>query len=246
MTPVEKIRHEFYISGERLLKEAERLLNGKERLLDKAEKLKKVGFVNSVEVGKADDLKISRDLAETVNYYLNKYPFNKFIIEDQVTQINKKYNLVCAPIQRYKGFVPSEKLDLIESFSLKKEDALEPMIKIKKFAFHSVEEEFNRAGYDKNALYPLKSLRQDFLRLEEHAFWITQYDLIKDDGLFICAPKKDMDMKGLVKVGSLFASFTLTRIPDPVVLQPVKGGFLIIAAWGDESSDPIVVNQINN
>lgn len=34
--------------------------------------------------------------------------------------------------------------------------------------------------------------------------------------------------------------------PDPVTLQPVKGGYLILAAWGDEASDEIVVNQNNN
>jgi hypothetical protein len=35
-------------------------------------------------------------------------------------------------------------------------------------------------------------------------------------------------------------------IPDPVVLKAVKDGYLILAAWGDEASDPIVVNEINN
>jgi len=32
-------------------------------------------------------------------------------------------------------------------------------------------------------------------------------------------------------------------LADPVVLQPVKGGYLIITAWGDEASDELVVNQ---
>ena len=32
-------------------------------------------------------------------------------------------------------------------------------------------------------------------------------------------------------------------IPDPVVLQPVKGGYLILTAWGDEASDPLVINE---
>ena len=34
--------------------------------------------------------------------------------------------------------------------------------------------------------------------------------------------------------------------PDPIVLQRVERGYLIITAWGDEASDPIVVNSKNN
>lgn len=36
------------------------------------------------------------------------------------------------------------------------------------------------------------------------------------------------------------------NVPDPVVLQQVKGGYLIITAWGDEASDENVVNQLFN
>jgi len=54
-----------------------------------------------------------------------------------------------------------------------------------------------------------------------------------------------MDISGL----ELKEGYKLERkieIPDPVVLQPVKGGYLILTAWGDEASDPLVMNEINN
>lgn len=53
-----------------------------------------------------------------------------------------------------------------------------------------------------------------------------------------------MDITGL----ELKEGYKLTKkhIPDPVVLQPIKNGYLIITAWGDEASDELVVNQINN
>lgn len=51
---------------------------------------------------------------------------------------------------------------------------------------------------------------------------------------------------GLSKVGDLFMSLTRVNVPDPVVLQPVKGGFLIVCAWGEEASDEIVVNEKMN
>jgi hypothetical protein len=36
------------------------------------------------------------------------------------------------------------------------------------------------------------------------------------------------------------------HIPDPVVLQPVKYGYLCLTKWGAEAEDPILLNEINN
>jgi hypothetical protein len=58
--------------------------------------------------------------------------------------------------------------------------------------------------------------------------------------LKIVAPEKDFDMTGKE------VRNRKVEIKDPIVLQPVKYGYLILTAWGDEASDPIVVNQINN
>jgi len=33
---------------------------------------------------------------------------------------------------------------------------------------------------------------------------------------------------------------------DPIILQRVVRGYLIVTAWGDEAADPIVVNPKNN
>lgn len=64
--------------------------------------------------------------------------------------------------------------------------------------------------------------------------------------LQICAPVKDMDMTKISLEDEYKMKKVYKDIPDPVVLQPVKGGYLILTAWGDEASDPIVVNEINN
>jgi ABC-type molybdate transport system permease subunit len=50
-----------------------------------------------------------------------------------------------------------------------------------------------------------------------------------------------MDITGL----ELTEGYKLTKkfIPDPVVLQPVRGGFLLVTVWGDEASDELVVNN---
>jgi len=38
----------------------------------------------------------------------------------------------------------------------------------------------------------------------------------------------------------------IIKVPDPVVLQPVKDGYLIVTSWGGESEDPIIINPKNN
>ncbi len=63
--------------------------------------------------------------------------------------------------------------------------------------------------------------------------------------LMICAPLSDMDMTNASYKDRMLKE-SIIEIPDPVVLKPVKGGYLIVTAWGDEASDPIVVNEINN
>jgi hypothetical protein len=63
------------------------------------------------------------------------------------------------------------------------------------------------------------------------------------DGSFqICAPLKDMEIPKNKKL----VGHKIINIPDPVVLQPVRGGYLIVCAWGNESSDEMVVNQKMN
>ena len=60
--------------------------------------------------------------------------------------------------------------------------------------------------------------------------------------LQICAPISDINMDGMeVKDYRVVQK----QVPDPVVLQSVKGRYLILTTWGDESDDPIVINEIN-
>jgi hypothetical protein len=55
-------------------------------------------------------------------------------------------------------------------------------------------------------------------------------------GLQICAPQKDMNLDGMRVDGHQILAPRL----DPVILQPVEQGFIIVTAWGDEAEDPLV------
>ena len=68
--------------------------------------------------------------------------------------------------------------------------------------------------------------------------------MLQDKTLLIAAPKKDFNITDTqeIKKFKLFDK----PVPDPVILAPVIGGYLIVTAWGDEASDPIIQNEINN
>ena len=61
--------------------------------------------------------------------------------------------------------------------------------------------------------------------------------------LHIVAPQKDFNMDSYEMSG-----FKVVKKspPDPIVLFKVAHGFIIVTAWGDEASDPLVMNEKNN
>lgn len=164
-------------------------------------------------------------------------------------QINNKYNLVCAPISCYTGFVPSSKLEDIEKFRLSPSDSAIEKIKVIKFTYPNSQE--NEIKILKN-YYPDLIVEKNKLHVGNSIYlgntfvFIKEYEEIDNTSICICAPLKDMNLKGMSKIGKLFRKATTISVPDPVVFQPVKGGFLILTAWGEEASDPIVVSEINN
>jgi len=63
--------------------------------------------------------------------------------------------------------------------------------------------------------------------------------------LKICAPVKDMDISGL-ELKNGYKLEAKKHIPDPIVLQPVKGGYLILTMWADETFDPYTEPILRN
>ncbi len=253
---IEKIHNEFNGAGEVLLCEAKRVL--KKSVSDKAVRLEKAGFKLAKGVAEAkqtiQEQEEHRKTMEMVNYYTMNYPNQKFITEEIVKKICAKYGLVCAPVDRFKGFVPEEKLKMIEGFSIKENDVGELKIK----AYYSFPN-----TQDKDQVKRLRRMYPDdiipFSLLQNGGItkfyevgdnWgqisVRNYDSIDNKALRICAPASQFDTNGLTKFGHQLRQVTKVEIPDPVVLQPCKGGYLIICAWGDEASDEMVVNPKDN
>ena len=244
---VEEIHNEFFTAGDRLLQEANEILAAASAAsIEKGKRLAALGFNNVPEAVNAQkvekQIEMSKEVAELVRYYQIKYPNNKFITEEQVKAICEKYGLVCGEISMYKGFVPESKLKVIESFKFDITDS--EVVYSYGLRFFTKKELFedsdafgkswryndNKKVYDK--LFSIKGVGT-----EGHIK--SKYN---NEGFKICAPLKDME----IPKGKEVRGYKIQDIPDPVVLQPVNGGYLIVAAWGDEASDEIVVNQTQN
>jgi len=264
---VEQIHNEFFTAGDTILGEAKKLLEELEvKDLEKGKRLAAAGFSKTreavVAVETENKLATTKEIADLVMYYQVNYPNNKFITEEQVKQICEKYGLVCGDTSMYKGFVPESKLALIEMFKLNKKDI--PFMQL--FGTRHQSAGFNDSVYDEPIGYlSQEDVIDDWAKKGNRFYMIVASEVsgkyirkgIADQYVGnwgyveakpfvskfkICAPLKDME----IPQGKELKGYKIQDIPDPVVLQPVKGGYLIICAWGDEASDEIVVNQINN
>lgn len=252
-----EIHHEFSIAAERLLIEAKSAIDkAATKDVEKVERLEKLGFKQANQVSELKPIikkaEVSKEQIELLKYYQFNYPNNKFITEEQVKAICYKWNLVCGDVDRYKGFVPEKNLVEIEKFSLKDTDKnIMPVYDrndniVGYVAPSDFTEEYNYnyckthgsmyVSFKGNAIVNVRGGEEKF-----GEFARVRNEISK---LKICAPIKDMDMTGMTIEDGY--NIKKIHIPDPVVLQPVKGGYLIITAWGDEASDENVVNQKMN
>lgn len=230
---VEEIHNEFFLASVNLLKEAECILKKSENeSLKKGNRLLDIGFGETKEAKETSklnaELSIKAKARDYILKYQNKYPLWRFIDGNHVNEICDKYNLVCGEIGQFKGFVPNMNLKEIEQFNeIKNEDKIYDI-----WSIGVVNEYIGQRLFDNG-----ESANQ----------WKSLYKKEKiEQGLMICAPLKDMkvDEDKYERIKNLITR--KLEAPDPIVLKPIIGGYLIVTAWGDEASDPDVINPINN
>jgi hypothetical protein len=255
---VEEIHETFFTEVDSLLAEAKIMKSTetqKQELIDKTAKLKELGFTNTKECKEADDEierlgKIEREnntkqeMIDAINYFSVKYPLYKFITEESVKKICKKYNLVYGQVSNYIGTVPDKNIKQMQEFKINKDD--ECYFKV----------DYRRDSWNNET----KIMSERFMNLDSYKkYKENMYNAIMsissrgwtDTGkcpLEIAAPIKDFNTTNMELED--YKLKEKVQIPDPVVLQPIfyegKKHYLIVTAWGDEASDPLVVNEINN
>jgi hypothetical protein len=268
---IAEIHEEFDSSTERLLSEAKEILSKSDtNKIAKADRLKSIGFSSAKTVAEAqqqvNDVAKSKELSENIMYFKQWYPFNKFINEAEVERICKKYGLLCGEASKYIGDIPEKNLSEIEGFKLRQEDMVvrySPNYSIDRIMYEQqmlwerrLNEQTQRnalmasnsfgnllGGVSSigNSINSVGSSAPIYSALEQANFGEREKTHVKPE-FKICAPVKDFDTKWMrVEDG-----YKLSNVPDPIVLQPVKGGYLIVSKWGLEGEDKELVNEVLN
>lgn len=206
-------------------------------------------------------------LVKAINYFSFKYPQYKFITEDSVKKICAKYNLIYGAIDKYIGTVPDKNLKQMENFKIHSDDICWTKIVSSIYWREARDASFfgginlrlekeKKERQEKEHLAYMASLDNEVknqTRREKILYpprIVSSHEYIEEMAcpLEIAAPLSDFNTKGME-----LKNFQLTEIhiPDPVVLRPVffEGvgkAYLIVSAWGQESSDELVVNQKMN
>lgn len=240
---VAEIHNEFDTSTERLLNEAKSIL-AKNINTSKGETLRSLGFTSSKpSIDSAADIKSKQEneqLAKHIEHYSTFYPNNKFITEKEVEKISKKYGLLCGEVGYYIGDVPDKNVSEISNFKLREEDCTKHKCGWYKVEYGggfrpmflpSSKKENGHYGWIKND-WRIGGFINSVKEGQEYHYERPEFK--------ICASVKDFDMNQM----RVTDGYKLEQnIPDPIVLQPVNGGYLIVSKWGLEAEDNDLVNE---
>lgn len=218
----QELQDDFTSIQEALLSEAKSILK-KEYSKEEIEVLsstKKLGFGNSVEVKAFEDW----EKAKRVDYYSSTYPLYKFITEGAVKAVCKKYGLLLAVAGDYKGDIPFENQKAIVNFRVHEDDL--PGLGTTGVWLHAV-----LRNYPGN---------YDYTDPEENPKEKDASPMKRAKNLKIIAPPSKLKMKGKKVKGHCLIQ------KDPIVLQPVNDGYLIVTAWGFEANDDSIKNPKMN
>jgi hypothetical protein len=270
------IHADFFGAEERLYLEAVCLVKDPQtKKVLYSERFNKIGFGKCKAVQEAmaivEKHKLSEKLIESIEYFRLHYPSYRYITEAEVKILCGKYGLLLGDSANFIGEVPEKNLVDIEKFKLRKDDWIEggksgsiyDGARLNSFAIG------DEAGLWATGIDPISTPQRGTLGLV-HYFrpsrqsglnqWIAEYlgrelaapppsgakrTFPKEQPPFkICAPIEDFDRKGY----EIRDGYRL--VWDPIVLQPVSHnnipGYLIVTAWGDEATDPMVVNSVKN
>lgn len=210
------------------------------KLTAKLEMMRNSGLINTKQVlnqYKLVDEENSRLLSLRQARIYQKYPY-RFIEEHALMNICAKYGLLVGPLACFTGEAPDWVYEKVSHFNQHRRDIISDehlphkTLQYTGLGYHDfsigrfIVEEFSKS---------VKSDQENPANYVEH----------KDNLCLIAAPKTEMNTDN----HKIVNGFMLQQTPkfqiknDPLVLQPVKGGFLIIAAWGPEAFDPAVQNN---
>jgi len=253
---IQRVHDGFNHAADALLEQVKKLVD-RNAPENKINRLKGIGF-KSVKQVKENmfqewNLTDQMQLVAASNQYKVDFPGFKFITYKQAAELCKKYKLVIGAISEFTGFVPEKNLQQIEEFRDNFRDKIftpHHITRITLYSHASSKENHARlrTWQEEN---PFVIGRTSNSKLSEKifgdAFQISNIESELSPSSFqIAAPKGDFIDTGKKTVGHVLMNMmVISKDPDPIVMYPVDMGYIIITAWGDEASDPIV-NHHNN
>jgi hypothetical protein len=184
------------------------------------ESLKELGFSESAEALERR-LKHAKQLLDLQEMYSFEYPGLKFIPDSVMSKVCMKYGLAIGYVSRYIGEVPPWALEQIKA---NKHHFMQVEMHVRLVAFGEDGEKY--FTYEDGSQVVSKDLPPKKMR----------------SNLMIAAPQKDMRIDFDERVdenGNIV-------VQDPIVCLQVNGGYIVLAAWGEEGQDPQVFNVTNN
>ncbi len=232
---IQEVHNQFYGYENQVLEKAEQFAQTSSiTTAPKLNLLEKLGFTNTTEYVNYEVKKKEKEQVESerriIAYYKRKYVLYKYISESGVREICQKYNLVVGRLNDYTGFVPEKNLEEISKFKIDTTDYGDYV------SAATWSEEMSRSVWFTTTAGGMVTYDSDGRRFTQPRSR-KKKDKEKTLNFSIAAPLNTM------QVSPGYEVVENKIIYDPVVLAPVeKGGYLIVTAWGDEASDPLVAN----
>jgi hypothetical protein len=273
---VKQIHSAFDREADTLLVMPEDNFPKKEVLKEKTERLKKLGFSRCSEIGQLERfdrdreeylelLEEQRTANEFAQKYRAKYPDLKFIVQEQLVEICQKYDLRARYVSEYVGDIPEQKLfemeywlDEIEDADIEYDAFTYELRVLDDFRYENAIDAYNKR-LEEGSRYACPPLSISYMNYYYYSYKgktpLSEPEIIKafkDEGV----PEEDIIMSNIEMNKKEYSELVIVapesmfkkpqKNLDPVVLQPVIGGYLIIAKWGDEANAPeLVVPELN-
>jgi hypothetical protein len=219
---VTMIHEEFDGAADKLLAAARDLVINTETE-ERLRTLSEMGFSNTKE---QEDRVATNQLsgrATLAKHYEHYYSQNKFVTEEQVTKICKKYGLVRGEALLFTGGIPEKNQREITGFKCREEDK-----RYESYYIYS-----SGSTTREHITYAEFQQKKKERKRRDDSSYSRDWKHTCSSEFFVVAKSSEFNMSNHeVKDSKLVLIDN-----DPIVLYSVMGGYLVVSKWGDEAKD---------
>lgn len=254
MVTAKEIQLEVLTAQQALIAEAERIVSGKDDNERHVSELEALGFTGSSSALTAKMVK-SKELDELVKWYGFEYPGLKFIPSEAMVNVCQKYGLAIGHVSRYMGEVPPWALKQIAAN--KHHIGTTEIFDEEKYqrAFDTEHSRLQKSGANGYLYHATNNWARGYGNGNGCMGWSggpspnaypREHGMKTAPDLQIAAPRSEMRLSRNERVNEDGQIVEVPMNMDPIVCIEVKGGYIVLAAWGEEGQDPQVFNAPSN